>query len=55
MFNTISTKQSKGKHLFGEFVEFQIIPLRAKQVEEFIEIRHKKISPTHILRTLGCL
>ena len=26
------------------------IPLRAKRVGEFIEIRHKKISPT-----LGCL
>ena len=26
-----------------------VIPLRAKQVGEFIEIRHKKISPTRIL------
>jgi hypothetical protein len=25
----------------------QIIPLQAKRVGEFIEIRHKKISPTH--------
>ena len=32
-----------------------IIPLWAKQVGEFIEIRHKKISPTRILSTLGCL
>ena len=31
------------------------IPLRAKQVGEFIEIRHKQISPTCILSTLGCL
>ena len=29
-----------------------IIPLRAKQVGEFIEIRHKKISPIRILSTL---
>ena len=33
----------------------QIIPLRAKRVGEFIEIRHNKISPTRILSTLGCL
>ena len=33
----------------------RIIPLRAKRVGEFIEIRHKKISPTSILSTLGCL
>ena len=32
-----------------------LIPLRAKQVGEFIEIRHKKISPTSILSTLGCM
>ena len=32
-----------------------IIPLRAKRVGEFIETRHKKISPTRILSTLGCL
>ena len=32
-----------------------IIPLRAKRVGELIEIRHKKISPTHILSTLWCL
>ena len=32
-----------------------IIPLRAKRVGEFIEIRHKKISPTRMLATLGCL
>ena len=32
-----------------------VIPLQVKQVREFIEIRHKKISPTHILSTLGCL
>ena len=32
-----------------------IIPLRAKRVGEFIEIGHKKISPTGILSTLGCL
>ena len=31
------------------------IPLRVKQVGEFIAIRHKKISPTRILSTLGCL
>ena len=31
------------------------IPLRAKQVGEFIKIRHKKISPTRILKTLECL
>ena len=29
-----------------------IISLRAKRVEEFIEIRHKQISPTRILSTL---
>ena len=34
-------------------VGFMVIPLRAKQEGEFIEIRHKKISPTHILSTLG--
>ena len=32
-----------------------LIPLRAKRVGEFIEIRHKKISPTSILSTLECL
>ena len=32
-----------------------LIPLWAKRAGEFIEIRHKKISPTHILNTLGCL
>ena len=31
------------------------IPLWAKRVGEFIEIRHKKISLTPILGTLGCL
>ena len=31
-----------------------IIPLQAKRVEEFIEIRHKKILPTRI-STLECL
>ena len=31
------------------------IPLRAKRVGEFIEIRHKKILPTRILNTLECL
>ena len=31
---------------------FNFIPLRAKQVGEFIEIKHKKISPTRILSTL---
>ena len=30
-----------------------LIPLRAKRVGEFIEIRHKNISPTRILGTLG--
>ena len=30
-------------------------PLREKQVGEFIEIRHKNISPTRILGTLECL
>ena len=30
----------------------KFIPLRAKRVGEFIEIRHKKISPTRILSTL---
>ena len=34
---------------------FFFIPLQAKWVGEFIEIRHKKISPTCILSTLGCL
>jgi hypothetical protein len=32
-----------------------IFPLQAKRVGEFIEIRHKKISPTLILSTLECL
>ena len=32
-----------------------IIPLRAERVGEFIEIRHKNISPTRILGTLECL
>ena len=32
-----------------------VIPLRAKRVGEFIDIRHKQISPTRILSTLGCL
>ena len=32
---------------------FIFIPLRAKRVGEFIEIRHKKISPTHIPSTLN--
>ena len=32
-----------------------IIPLQAMRVGEFIEIRHKKISPISILSTLGCL
>ena len=32
-----------------------VIPLQAKRVVEFIEIRHKKNSPTRILRTLRCL
>jgi hypothetical protein len=31
------------------------IPLRAKRVGEFIEIRHKKISLTPMLSTLECL
>ena len=34
-------------------LHFKIIPLRAKQVGEFIEIRHKKISLTRVLSTLG--
>ena len=34
---------------------YGIVPLRAKRVGEFIEIRHKKNSPTCILSTLGCL
>ena len=32
-----------------------VIPLRAKGVGEFIEIRQKKVSPTRILGTLECL
>ena len=36
-------------------INFWIIPLRMKRVGEFIEIRHKKISPTCILSTLACL
>ena len=34
---------------------YHIIPLRAKRIGEIIEIRHKKISLTRILSTLGCL
>ena len=34
---------------------YGFIPLQAKRVGEFIEISHKKISPTRILSTLGCL
>ena len=37
---------------WGEIIP-AIIPLRAKRVGEFIEIRHKNISPTRILGTLG--
>ena len=33
------------------FISF-FVPLRAKPVGEFIEIRHKKISPTRTLSTL---
>ena len=33
----------------------QLFPLLVKREGEFIEISHKKISPTHILSTLGCL
>ena len=39
--------------LFWRYLNF--IPLWAKWVEEFIEIRHKKNFPTRILNTLGCL
>ena len=38
---------------FGDLKSLTIIPLRAKRVEEFIEIRHKKISPTRIRVPLG--
>ena len=34
-------------------VSIVFIPLQAKRVREFIEIRDKKISPTRILSTLG--
>ncbi len=34
---------------------FPFIPPRVKQVGEFNEIRHKKISPTRIPSTLECL
>ena len=34
---------------------YHIIPRRAKRIGEIIEIRHKKILPTRILSTLGCL
>ena len=37
------------------FKMLSLIPLRVKGVGEFIEIRHKKISPTDILSTLECL
>ena len=44
------------KHLLsGHAAPGHIIPLRAKRVREFIEIRHKKNSPTRLLSTLGCL
>ena len=36
-------------------LDTNIIPLRAKRVGEFNEIRHKQISPTNILSALGCL
>ena len=35
--------------------KLDVITLRAKRVWEIIEIRHKKISPTRILGTLGSL
>ena len=34
---------------------WHFIPLLAKRVGECIKIRHKRISPTRILSTLGCL
>ena len=34
------------------FMFFMFIPLRARPVGEFIEIRHKKFSPTYILSTI---
>ena len=45
------------KHLYENLKndDGELIPLQAKQVGEFIEVRHKKISPTCILSTFGCL
>ena len=37
------------------FLDWELIPMGATQVGEFIEIGHKKNSPTHILGTFGCL
>ena len=36
-------------------IYYFFIPLQAKQIGEIIEIRHRKILPTRILSTLGCL
>ena len=38
-----------------QMLAYNVIPLRAERVVEFIEIRHKRISPIRILSTLGCL
>ena len=42
-------------HRFWVRLSVLFIPLQAKQVGEFIEIRHEKILPTRIPSTLGCL
>ena len=44
-----------GSHLDHTMYTVVFIPLRAKRVGEFFEIRHKNISPTRILSTLECL
>ena len=43
-------------YIFGGIFTQQVnlIPLRAKRVDKFIEIRREKISPTRTLGTLGC-
>ena len=43
--------QVKGQITEG-FVQIELIPLRAKRVGEFIEIRHKKISPLGVCHSV---
>ena len=53
-YNKVRLLTFSGISLRWTYIIF-IISLRAKRVGDFIEIRHKKISPTCILSSLGCL